>query len=362
MPPLDWRLGHEMTASGYGYVWPLLAFSTDRKSMNIWAEPFPPDAGHSVRYLTGTQMPALIPMKDFTFACRDFVQNVLERLDATGHQHSDLAELWSLILADSSDPAEMQNRRIEAQFGFDPKSCPIGLLSELKAIEKEKGEDVLAELATVRSWQRDQSARSIRELFETSGIEAQPELPPLSELSFPGEPWRQAKADAGSFRAAIGAGKGLVPNSKLAELLGIDFALVENPFVAGRPPAAVAGSIDGHTIRIVTRRRHPIAHRFELARIIGGYSDAVLRDGNSWIASTDSGTARQKYQRAFAAEFLCPIEPLASFLDGDFSDDAIEDAATKFQVSDRTVAAQLMNNHFLPRSAVDSGPPYSMVA
>lgn len=362
MPVPDWRLSHEMTAANCGYVWPLLAFSTDRKSMSVWAEPFPPDAGHSVRYLTGLQMPALIPMQDFTFACQDLIQNVLARLDATGLGNSDLAQLWSLVMADSSDPTEMRNRRIEAQFGFDAECCPTELLSELISIEADKGEDVLAELAAVRSWPKGQSAQSIRELFNASGIEAQPELPSLSPRSFPREPWRQAKADADQFRKTIGAGEGLVPNSKLAELLGMDFALLEDTMVRDRPPAAVAGHIDDTTIRIVPRKRHPVAHRFELARIIGGYSDAVLRDGNSWIASTDSGTARQKYQRAFAAELLCPIGPLANFLESDFSDDAIEDAATRFQVSDRTVVAQLMNNHYLPRSEAEFSPPYSMVA
>lgn len=362
IPPTDWRLSHEMTAANCGYVWPLLAFSTDRKSMSVWAEQFPPGAGHSVRYLTGIQEPSFISMRDFSLACGNFVESVLARLDATAQRDSDLLGLWSLIQADSSDPAELVNRRIEAQFGFDPESCPSKLLTELISIEKDKGEDVLAELATVRFWDQSQSAQSIRELFDASGIEAQPELPKLSSRSFAGEPWRQAKADADYFRAAIGAGEGLVPNSKLAELLGIDFALVESPFVKGRPPAAIAGHIDERTVRIIPRRRHPVGYRFELARIIGGYSDAVLRDGNSWIASTDSGTARQKYQRAFAAEFLCPIEPLAAFLENDFSDDAIEDAATRFQVSEKTVVAQLMNNHYLPRSATDLSPPYSMVA
>jgi hypothetical protein len=47
--------------------------------------------------------------------------------------------------------------------------------------------------------------------------------------------------------------------------------------------------------------------------------------------SADLATARQKFQRAFAAEFLCPINSLVEYLSEDFSDTALEDAALRFR-------------------------------
>ena len=61
-------------------------------------------------------------------------------------------------------------------------------------------------------------------------------------------------------------------------------------------------------------------------------------------------------QRAFAAEFLCPIEALLARLDDDLSDDAIEEAADHFGVSERTAQSQLVNHGYLPVCALGDNP------
>jgi Zn-dependent peptidase ImmA (M78 family) len=66
-----------------------------------------------------------------------------------------------------------------------------------------------------------------------------------------------------------------------------------------------------------------------------------------WLPATDAKTARQKMQRAFAIEFLCPIQSLTAFLDGDFSSDATEEAAEHFGVSHTAVETHLVNNCLL---------------
>ena len=80
-----------------------------------------------------------------------------------------------------------------------------------------------------------------------------------------------------------------------------------------------------------------------MARFLGDYVSREAKDGQ-WLVSTDLGTARQKFQRAFAAEFLCPISALVEFLGEDYSETAIEDAAEHFQVGQRTVESLLVNN------------------
>ena len=70
----------------------------------------------------------------------------------------------------------------------------------------------------------------------------------------------------------------------------------------------------------------------------------MARDSDRWLPETDAHTARQQAQRAFAAEFLCPIAVLEEFLGDDRSESRIEDAAEYFQVSDYIVRKQLENN------------------
>ena len=76
----------------------------------------------------------------------------------------------------------------------------------------------------------------------------------------------------------------------------------------------------------------------------------MLADGltapasDGWLPTTSSHTARQKMQRAFAAELLCPNRELRSFVRGDSSDYRLEDAADYFGVAVETVRHQIANH------------------
>ena len=361
-PPLDWRLSHELGAVGSGYVWPLMMFATDRQAMNIRTEPLPDNPINSLRYLADAEEHAAVPMTVFTETCRNFIDKVVAKLKAEGCANSELEHLWSSIQTSLDDPRERRKRRLEAQFGFDPEECPEELLADLMDIEDGNREDVLAELAAIRPLRDGRDTKSIKELFELSGIEASPRIPKLPDIPPASEPLQRAKADATTLRGLIGTGDGAVKNSTLEEMLDIDMRRLGDMPGNDRRPAALANRIDERRIRFVARKRHPLSRRFELARLIGGYVDTMARDNKTWLALTDATTARQKYQRAFAAEFLCPINPLKSFLDGNFSESAIEEAADEFMVSERTVSAQLVNNHLISRSTFYSDAPYSMRA
>jgi hypothetical protein len=62
------------------------------------------------------------------------------------------------------------------------------------------------------------------------------------------------------------------------------------------------------------------------------------------LLQTGARTARQKAQRAFAIEFLEPIDALREFVDGDFSDESVENAANYFGVRSDAVQRHLENN------------------
>jgi len=133
--------------------------------------------------------------------------------------------------------------------------------------------------------------------------------------------------------------------------------LRSSEFLAWNPPKrqqisiAVPGA--NKTLQFHPRKKHSIAKRFELARFIGDY---ILHDGQgeAWLASTDLRTSRQKYQRAFAAEFLCPLDSLQAYLNKDYSESAIEDAAEHFDVSPQTVESMLANNDLIPSTQLSN--------
>jgi Zn-dependent peptidase ImmA (M78 family) len=63
----------------------------------------------------------------------------------------------------------------------------------------------------------------------------------------------------------------------------------------------------------------------------------------AWYVSSDIPTERQKIQRAFAAEFLCPAEGALEQLGGDYSEPAVEQVAEHFDVSTEIVAKLIAN-------------------
>lgn len=90
--------------------------------------------------------------------------------------------------------------------------------------------------------------------------------------------------------------------------------------------------------------------RFEAARLIVGHHLASRRE--RWLSATDAKTARQKVQRAFAAESLCPFDAPGEFPEEDSSPEAIEEAGARFGVSKLAVKSHLANHGKIPFGAV----------
>jgi hypothetical protein len=135
-----------------------------------------------------------------------------------------------------------------------------------------------------------------------------------------------------------------VSNKELAGLLGIresDLA----PSV-GRRPLGLGLRQENGQLRLLFRKPNHAGLRFEAARILADW--IPIPDSESWLPATDSKTARQKTQRAFAAEFLCPVEALQAFLDRDYSQEAMDYAAEHFGVSDYAIRSHLATHRLIP--------------
>jgi hypothetical protein len=104
--------------------------------------------------------------------------------------------------------------------------------------------------------------------------------------------------------------------------------------------------------RVVLHSKWDTGRRFELARLLG---DRIAGNGDGQLfPATNSYTYRQKLQRSFAVELLCPFEALRDMLHDDLSPEAIEDVAEHFDVSDRVVRTLLVNHGLLGRDELET--------
>ncbi|MDM8524393.1 hypothetical protein QUF80_13580 [Desulfococcaceae bacterium HSG8] len=346
-PSADWRMAHELGAADHGFVWPHIIFASDCEFMQIWAVPLSDDDNQSVRYLNGLESPAFITLADFQRVAEDFINTVLSRLNALSCQSTDLSNLWQLIKEDNEDQESARYRRLEAEMGYDPDECPEELMNNALALEKKMGVAALSELAPVYGKSAMQtSLTAIEEIADSPGMVGVPAAKPCGASAAQGMPWQRAISAARSLRQTMSNPHGMINNAKICELMGIRASQFEQWSPVRRSYVAIAVPESGNQFKLIPRKKHPDAKRFELARLLGDY----LLTGHineQWLASTDLSTSRQKYQRAFAAEFLCPTEALREFLQDDYSEDAIEDAAQHFQVSQATIVFLLVNNRLI---------------
>lgn len=361
-PGHDWRMTHELGAANHGFVWPRVIFIPDGEAIHVWAGASMTH-DQSVQYLQALEVPKLITQTGFQQSVERFMHSVLARLDAKELAGSNLAHLWAIVQEDLADPEAVRRRKLEAELGFDPEDCPEQALNAALQWERQVGDVALSELApAISASGASPDLALLEQLASSDGIVGAPDIScdSIDHLDH-GAPWERAIHDARALRRKIGNVSGPILNRSLHDLLGLSCEAVASwSAPQGRSPAAVAIPMNDHQLKFVPRRHSPAAQRFELARFLGEYLRPSTREPR-WLASTDLGTSRQKYQRAFAAEFLCPIDALTSFLGRDFSSYAIEDAADEFSVSEQTVTSLLLNNGYIHQHWVGD-MPYRMAA
>jgi hypothetical protein len=336
-PSVSWKMAHELTAANQGFIWPRVILASDTELMQIWSTPSNAVEQQSVRYINSLYRPFPVNLLEFEETAKAFIESVLSRLDATGVSDTPLAGLWQEVHEELTDPYASQYRRREAELGFDPDECPEAFVQDALTLVEKMGGETFSEVAPVYSKDMLEAgllSTTIDELIQESGLDGKPEVSvdhsALQEFSK--VPWQKANKLATLLRDKIDLKEEPVTDDQLYDLLGLH----KNEYEAFDPPpkrrASVAVPSEQTGFKFHTRKRHPIAKRFELARFIG---DHLLREnhGESWLANTDLRTSRQKYQRAFAAEFLCPLSSLCAYLENDYSESAIEDASEHFKVS-----------------------------
>lgn len=338
-----WRMAHEARAAGGGFLWPRITFAPDGEFLEVTSRPSRRRLAEPISFLS--DFSGSVPTRAFALEIERFVSSVVARLRARQLRDTELEVLWAQVREELASPALARQRMLEAELGFDPDEGPDALLKGFEELEAQTTALTVDELSNAAS-----SSHALRgnpgdlltfleRALRGGGTDAQFSVP-QSASTAGGRPWDRGRACATQLRTSMGQRGGPLSDSALEGLIGARFALA--PAAA---PIGLAIPSSGRKVSLHFRRTHPTGRRFEVARLIGAHT---MASPAQWLVTSDAATANQKAQRAFAAEFLVPIEDLVESLGGDYGPDAIERAAEHYQVSPLTITSHLANNGFIP--------------
>ena len=357
-PPEDaspeWRLAHELSAIGGGYVWPRLRIWGDDMRVGLSSHgDSPRGMNFAVRYLTDALM--FVPAHQFEQEVDRFLQQAVR---ARSEDRAALRTQLKALNSERSDHDFATWRRLEAQLGYDADEAPDQLIGAAlesieaygrggveEAIAAVRGETSMETLGeTVSIARQSRVTCDLREAVEVAGIV---ERGPETRI-------RESAEDAAAkVRRALGVDKGPLTNKGLKDLLK----------APGGVFRARAGSTkklryglrlrpEKHGQNFVSlSARWPQGRRFELCRALG---DAIWSGDDALGPMTKARTRRQKFQRSFAQSLLCPYDDMLAYMNTDCpTDDDVAAAARHFSVSERVVQTLLVNRGTIDRPRFD---------
>lgn len=339
----DWKCAHEIAFANNGFVWPQIMFASDGEFINVYSRTFSMPE-QSVEYIGKFDNPQMVSLSDFQKEVSRFIEITLDRL---GDLDSNLLELWNTTVEEMGNPESKKIRQMEAALGFDPEECPEALLNLAFSLQSNMGENSILEIAPLLKENEDLQ----RQLSDSNGVEISIDIP-KDELKMEAGslPWQKGVNAARKLREICDLGDKPIKNSTLFDMLGLSKKDFNNSGIFNRNfPISVGRNNGENKWNLLPKyRKSPTGMRFELSRILG---DAIINPSSNeeWLVASDYNSTRQKSQRAFAAELLCPIGSLDTFLDGDYSAENQEEAARHYNVSLQTINSLLVNNRLIGR-------------
>lgn len=350
----EWRLAHELSAIGGGYVWPSLRIWGDDTRVGLSSHGDSPQGmNFAVRYLTNVLI--FVSADQFETAVDRFLQQAAE---ARSEDRTALQAQLEALNSERNDQDATTWRRLEAQLGYDADEAPdhlIGAALEyietygrggveeaIAAVRGETSIETLGEAVSIA--QRSRVTCDLREAVTAAGnVKRGPEV----------RIWESAEDAAMKVRRALGVDKGPLKNTRLKDLLKVsreDFR-------------ARAGSTTklsyGLRLRHEDQKRNVVAldarwpqnRRFEFSRTLG---DAIWSGDDALGPMTKAKTRRQKFQRSFAQSLLCPYDDLMAYMNTGYpNEDDVAAAARHFHVSERVVQTLLVNKGTIDRKRFD---------
>lgn len=338
---------HSIDAAGQGYALPALRFLPEGNQIELRWSKSQPKFSRLTYLASGDHHLEKAVVRD---ALSSFVQAVVDRLVSAGLESHPLIDEWNALQRVSPDEAAFANAA--ASLGFDPydmsgeaermvifahEQLPSDIFEEFLAVTRRE------ELSDQIAWVR----RAIDYLAaQGGGLRALSDVRlDASKFMERREPHLVGTSIARALRDELGINGRPVP-----ELLGIAqlFGSCESLQAAGividpqrsRQVQAIIEGIEAPKFLLTNTRSD--GQRFALARAIFDH----LVDPRRIDIVTDSFMLKDKASRAFAAEFLAPVDGIRHQLHGAsvLDEDAVADLADVFQVSSRVIEHQVANN------------------
>ena len=333
-----------------GFALPDLRFSFDGATFHVSVKKF---TYQNPRLMFIQEPFETITRQEAEQGLSDFVWQVMGKLEENGVADTEVSTCWSRVVQSREDPEEAAFCEAAGALGADPYS-----IQEIDASFIEdaaglfSGEELIEFLADLRVDKDNKVDRKII-LEGIRRTEAEPpetsRLPELQdaaqrirhavELRHGERIWAASYRAARAFRGAMGIGEDVIhqsPATVAAKLGSSNFQNVESlPGVD-----AVVSRTDKDVHVYLGKFSGQPAENFAFARAIGS---AICFPGTHLsVVNQLHGAERQAAGRAFAAEFLAPIEiVMAMYRDGV----EINEISREFNISPQVIGLQMENRN-----------------
>jgi hypothetical protein len=358
-PGPNWAFAHHLTSIGGGYIWPNISIYCDGERAMLAARPTAERPETPFRYIA--DMACMVSAVELEQGIELFVDKVLARLAAAKVSNSNLAHIWQDVQRERADPAMAMRRKLEALLGHDPEEADAAVLNQLLADAVQIGMGAVYELAASAGKAGNAAPptlANLRDMATHMGISGRVQdgvslsQTALRYSATQTQAWRVGVDMAHALRAQEALGVAPISDTTLTAMLGTNGKALQPNLSANRPDFGFVLADQPQACRFVLRSGWASGRRFELARLLGA---RLITDADkNLLVATASNTYQQKAQRAFAAELLSPFDTVVAKLEGDFSEESLQDAAQHFQVSPLTIRTQLLNHGVLDRQEIDN--------
>jgi hypothetical protein len=351
-----WRLAHELKNAGEGYVWPDIDFVPDGVSMQITSKKtnYKSDMS-SINYIN--ECSTNVPLKEFQDEIVRCIDNVFDRMETSGIEiaNNELNIHWTAIREEMSDHEAAQYRKIEAMLGYNPDEADTLAIENFLSKTKPWGTGIAEELASAANAYNIDIVNNIHEKMNDvhSGLKGKFNLLAMNInkkiiVNDFSKPWEIGRDFAIELRNNCGESDKVIRDHFLSDLMGISSGDLFNDTDHVSFPIGIVKQ--DQSVKFFFRGKLRFSRRFQASRII---ADKLISDqDNVLLPVSNAGTWRQKFQRAFAGEFLCPSDNLLEFLNGRYDEDSISDAAEYFEVNESVPRTHLINRKILSADAV----------
>lgn len=309
-----WRSAHELTSSGNGFIWPPLRFIPNGERVLVVLTAASSRSPSNAQYIVEGK--ASVDRDTFERGLNDFVTKTVDRLTVMGHRNTELQKLWLEVEKERNDPDSNLYRIIEASLGYNPDEGPDELIDTLADKTETAGFQPIFEISAACSVEAvGAPPDAVSGIINVNGAGLQaifnyghflPEKVNLRK----DKPWETGHTMARQLRRHLGYGNGPIENQQLASLFEMrSQALAGEDVSVENLSLGVPDESNPERLKVYFHHRHLTGRRFYLARILG---ERLLNSEQpaNWLPATFGLTWRQKYQRAFASEFLCPFQVL----------------------------------------------------